>query len=448
MRKYTIRKGKPHVIGCNYTNGGAVLKRLSIWSALYLPHTGGVENFTRNAADALAKRGVAVQVVTSQLGGSPEHEIEPNGVEVWRLPARPLMSGRLPVPQKGAQYKRLMGEIERFAPEAVLVNTRFYPHSAEGLKFAQRIGAKAAVLDHGSAHLVLGSSVLDAGLAAYEHAVTARAKSFHPQFFGISQKSAEWLTHFGINPTGIIQNAIDAPAFRAKASDRDFRAEFGIAPDDLLIAFCGRLVPEKGPDKLLEALTLLDENVDVQEGGIAGIDDGGDAESAKASTVAGKAAAVVDLESFAGIKCIFAGDGPLREQLEAKAREQAGNGAPCAFFPGNLDPADLSALLQQANVFCLPTRSEGFCTSLLEASACGVPSAITDVGGARELIPDAGVGFIVPDSRPASIAATLRKAKGLGPAALADMGKRAQRHVEEVSSWEQTADAILAAFSI
>ena len=281
-----------------------MLERISIWSALYLPHTGGVENFTHNVAAALAKRGVSVQIVTSQLGGSPEHEVEPNGVEVWRLPARALMGGRLPVPQKNARYKQLMIEINRFAPEAVLVNTRFYPHSVEGLRFARRMGAKAAVLDHGSAHLVLGNAAVDAVLAAYEHAITAQAKSFHPKFFGISQKSFEWLGHFGITPTGIIQNAIDAPAFRAKASARDFRTEFDIAPDDLLVVFCGRLVPEKGPDKLLDALALLE---------------GEGATSSKGMAVDGSKDGI----GFADIKCVFAGDGPLREQLEAKAARLA-----------------------------------------------------------------------------------------------------------------------------
>lgn len=430
-----------------------MLERISIWSALYLPHTGGVENFTHNVAAVLVMRGVSVQVVTSQLGGLPEHEVEPNGVEVWRLPARALMGGRLPVPQKNSQYKRLMAEIEGFSPEAVLVNTRFYPHSVEGLRFAQRAGAKAAVLDHGSAHLVLGNAAADAVLAAYEHAITNRAKSLHPKFFGISQKSSKWLRHFGISPTGIIQNAIDAPAFRAKASARDFRTELGIAPDDLLVVFCGRLVPEKGPDKLLDALALLEGEDAASDGGAA---------HGKSAAVGGRGAlfdvahdngrlvAADDSRDadIAGVKCVFAGDGPLREQLEERAARLALRvGVRQAYFPGNLSPADLSALLQQANVFCLPTRSEGFCTSLLEASACGLPAIITDVGGARELVPSNDFGFIASSDQPSCIALVLREACELGFDALVDKGEQARKRVEAVSSWEQTADAVIAAFS-
>ncbi len=399
-------------MGDNCTNGGTLFNRLSIWSALYLPHTGGVENFTHNIAAALAKRGVRVQVVTSQLGGAPEHEADENGVEIWRLPARNLMGGRLPISQKNAHYKELLDAAAAFSPEAVLVNTRFYAHSVEGLRFAKRVGAKAAVLDHGSAHLVLGNAAADAVLAAYEHAITACVKAYHPEFYGISQKSADWLRHFGIKPTGIIQNAIDAPAFRALASDRDFRAELGVGAEDLLVTFCGRLVPEKGPDKLLDALgRLCGENDALQ------------------------------------IKCVFAGDGALRGALGAKAAALAEfAGQRSAFFPGNLKPADLSALLQQSNLFCLPTRSEGFCTSLLEASACGVPSLITDVGGARELIPDDTCGFILSSADAPAVAAGLREAASLGLPALAAMGACAREHVEAVSSWGHTADAVMAAF--
>ena len=165
--------------------GASLLKRISIWSALYLPHIGGVENFTAHVSSVLAKRGFQVQIVTSRIDDSPEHEITDEGVDVWRLPCRPLMNGRLPIPSRNARYRELMAKVEAFAPNAVLVNTRFYGHSLEALRFARKMNAKAAVLDHGSAHLVLGNPAADAVLAAYEHAITARAKSFNPDFYGI-----------------------------------------------------------------------------------------------------------------------------------------------------------------------------------------------------------------------------------------------------------------------
>ncbi len=53
-------------------------------------------------------------------------------------------------------------------------------------------------------------------------------------------------------------------------------------------------------------------------------------------------------------------------------------------------------LLKMSNVFCLLSRSEGFCNALLEAMACGVPSVVTRVGGNPEAIREGENGFMVP----------------------------------------------------
>ena len=73
--------------------------RYAIFSHLYFPHTGGVESFTRSLADALVRSGDDVLVVTMRVDDSPEHEIQPNGVEVIRLPCHVKMDGRLLLPE-------------------------------------------------------------------------------------------------------------------------------------------------------------------------------------------------------------------------------------------------------------------------------------------------------------------------------------------------------------
>ncbi|MBZ5523673.1 MAG: glycosyltransferase [Acidobacteriia bacterium] len=56
---------------------------------------------------------------------------------------------------------------------------------------------------------------------------------------------------------------------------------------------------------------------------------------------------------------------------------------------------DIFSLLRMSDVFCLPSRSEGFSNALLEAMACRLPSVATDVGGNREAVEDGQTGFIV-----------------------------------------------------
>src|SRR5438270_4002266 len=58
--------------------------------------------------------------------------------------------------------------------------------------------------------------------------------------------------------------------------------------------------------------------------------------------------------------------------------------------------ADPVPLLKMSSVFCMLSRSEGFCNALLEAMACGVPSVVSRVGGNPEAITDGESGFLIP----------------------------------------------------
>lgn len=322
-----------------------------IFSAQYPPHLGGVEGFTFNVARELVDKGSRVVVVTNDTEKLTSGFSLEKGVEVLRLPCFSLAHGRLPLPFRFKQRKALLKQIEDRDFDGVLVNTRFYPHSILGIKFANKHALRAVVLDHGSAFITFGNRYLDIAVRTYEKAITAYGKTFTPVYYGISRRSCDWLRTFDIAAQGVIPNAIDAPAFRELSSERDFRAELNIASDWLVISFVGRFVPEKG------VMTILD--------------------LIKSDYLKDKR-----------VTFVFAGDGPLIDEISASE-------CPACHMVGRLDKKDVSALLQQSDLFCLPSRSEGFATSLLEASACGCPSIVTDVGGARELIPDSAFGTIL-----------------------------------------------------
>jgi L-malate glycosyltransferase len=62
-------------------------------------------------------------------------------------------------------------------------------------------------------------------------------------------------------------------------------------------------------------------------------------------------------------------------------------------FVGEL--ANPFPLLRASNVFCLPSRSEGFSNALLEAMACGLPCVATRVGGNAEALEEGKSGYLV-----------------------------------------------------
>ena len=361
---------------------------------------GGVERFTDSLAAELAAEGHSVIVVTNNTHGLSDSEVLDNGVEVIRLPCKNLINGRYPVPIKNPRYRGLMADLESRQVDGVLVNTRFYLHSLIGVRFAESKGLRAVVLDHGSAYLTLGSKPLDLAIERYEDGITAWLKRRDVDFYGISKKSVEWLRHFGIRAKGVISNAIDAEAYRAQASGRQFRKELDVE-DGLLVSFVGRLIPEKGIDALLEIMGSLQDR---------------------------------------SVHLAVAGDGPLFDQVDTSP-------LPNVHALGRLNSSDTAALLMDSDLFCLPTRSEGFSTSLLEAAACGTASLVPDVGGAREIIPNDSFGFVSERVDVNKYAEIIRSVDD-GKFDLKAMGIKCRLHVEKLLSWSDVAACVVDACNL
>lgn len=355
---------------------------------------GGIENFTQNLARALGNRGHAVTVVTNDTNSIGAGWACEDGFDVLRLPCVPLVDGRLPLPKPSAVRRELLKELSAREFDGVLVNARFYPHSLLGMKIARARGLAPLVLDHGSAYLSFSNPLLDPCVRIYEHVMTALGKRYKPRYFGISHKSVEWLRTFGIETEGVISNSIDAAEFRECASRRDFRAELELDKDDFLVAFVGRLIPEKGISSIIEA-------------------------SRNCELVSRRAV-------FA-----LAGDGPLAD--EVKAAE-----GPNLRWVGRLGKNDVSALLQQSDALCLPSRSEGFSTTLLEAGACGCPAVVTDIGGARELIPDEHYGTIIQSREAAAVISALAFVVD-NRSVLLEQSQNCRRQVDGKFSWDKSA---------
>jgi glycosyltransferase involved in cell wall biosynthesis len=125
-----------------------------------------------------------------------------------------------------------------------------------------------------------------------------------------------------------------------------------------------RLVSQKGHEVLLQALTALPE-----------------------------------------VTALFAGDGPLRGELELRARQLGV--ADRTVFLGNVQ--DVPGLLARADLFVLTSVNEGLPLSILEAMAAGLAVVATRVGGTPEVVVDEGTGLLVAPGDPGSTAAAIRR---------------------------------------
>jgi glycosyltransferase involved in cell wall biosynthesis len=167
------------------------------------------------------------------------------------------------------------------------------------------------------------------------------------------------------------------------------RAALGVREHAFLVCGAGRLVREKGFDRLVEALALPP---------LRGRD----------------------------VELVLAGEGPERTALGRLAATRGLGGR--VHLLGQR--ADLPGVLRAADAFVLSSRSEGMANALMEAMALGLPCVATPVGGVDELIVPGESGLVVETGAPGAIAAALGRllddpglARRLGAAARERMAR-------------------------
>ena len=129
---------------------------------------------------------------------------------------------------------------------------------------------------------------------------------------------------------------------------------------------------------------------------------------------------------------LIVGDGTCRESLVALAG-QLGLSEKFSFL-GHRD--DVPTILAQADVFVLPSRSEAFPNSIIEAMASGLPVVASNVGGIPELVEDGRTGRLVPPGEPEPLADAVI---GLlaDPNRSADFGRAGRMKIEQNYSFDR-----------
>lgn len=119
------------------------------------------------------------------------------------------------------------------------------------------------------------------------------------------------------------------------------------------------------------------------------------------------------------LRLVLVGDGKHRPELEARAAALGLTDR--VVFRGQLTAgAAVRAELDVADIFCMPSRTEGMPRAMIEAMARGLPCIGSTMGGIPELLPDADM---VPPGDVAALANTIR-AVITDPARMARMSAR------------------------
>lgn len=103
-------------------------------------------------------------------------------------------------------------------------------------------------------------------------------------------------------------------------------------------------------------------------------------------------AAPAIVQRFPNARFTFLGTGPLKSDLEQRAKKL--NMSDHCIFPGTTN--DVSAYLERSDLYVTTSHHEGIPVATLEAMAYGVPIVSSDVTGNRDIVTDEATGLLYP----------------------------------------------------
>ena len=177
------------------------------------------------------------------------------------------------------------------------------------------------------------------------------------------------LARDGFRGLATVARGVDVRRFDPVHRSEVLRAQWGAAPDDLVVTCVGRLAPEKNLGTLVAAFDAI-------------------------------------RRGHPRARLVLVGDGPMRKELQARC--------PDAVFAGQRIGADLATHYASADLFLFPSVTETFGNVTTEAMASGLAVVAFDYAAAQRLIRHGENGALVPfDDSAAFVATAARTAADL-----------------------------------
>lgn len=192
----------------------------------------------------------------------------------------------------------------------------------------------------------------------------------------------------------VLPNGVDADRFAIRAVDRK---ALGIPDDAAVVLSVGNLVPLKGHDIVIRALTRL-----------------------------------------TGAQLVIVGSGPEKARLKALAK--ALHLQDRVTFVADVSQAVLIDYYNAADVLVLASSAEGLPNVVLESLACGTPVVASDVGGIPEVIGDSAVCRLVALRQSDDFAGAIAEVLAAG------YPRDVVRREIAGFSWDETVTGVLDAF--
>lgn len=319
--------------------------RIALFTGNYNYVRDGANQALNRLVDFLLRQGANVRVYAPQV---EKPAFEPTGdmvgVPSMPVPLRPEY--RLPL----ALTRSVRRDLTEFAPNVIHIGSPdIVSHRAVTWARRRNIPAIASI------HTRFETYLAYYHLEMLEPAVRAMLRRLYRRCDAIlapAESSAAVLRAQRMNKNIFIwARGVDREQFHPARRDMEWRRGLGIADDEMVIAFLGRIVMEKGLDVFTAAIDALEPR------GVP-------------------------------FRVLVIGDGPARNWFEARLPSSA-------VFVGHQEKADLARALASCDVFLNPSITETFGNVTLEAMACAVPVVAAVAPGATSLVRDGETGLLV-----------------------------------------------------
>jgi len=302
--------------------------------------SGGAEFTALNLSKYLFRRGSEVHVITRSERIVPYRETI-QGVFVHRVlfPSHPI-------------FLRFMNYICSF-----IETVRLRPHLIHGIGMFQ-YGVIACI----SSRLLRTPLIIQCMDDDVQFPNPLVIKLFWKMMLGSVQtiivkerKSANRLVDFGVDleKVVVLPNGVDASRFRLNR--RKCREYVDLRNHEKAILFVGRLEPIKNVESLLIAFARI-------------------------------------REQFQDLRLLLVGAGTEMSRLKRIAAQTRIDH--CTNFIGEVSPLDVPRYMVAADIFVLPSISEGSPNVILECLAAGLPILASEVGGVPDLVANGKEGFL------------------------------------------------------
>lgn len=384
--------------------------KIGILTTSYPAYNGHLQSpFIHNLAKTLASKGYDVKVVCPYYGKfSKKNEIMDN-VEIKRFQYFPLRlqkvtaGGGIPSSMKASYMAKL--NIPFFIVSFIykglkelkdcdIIHSQWVLSGIPGIFLKKFFGKKMIITTRGAEiNIAIDNLVLRKILQI----IFKNTDFITPN----NESHVEIIKQLGISETKIkaIPNGIDLESFKPR-NKREIRGKLNLPQDKKIVLFVGWLIERKGVGYLLEAASRI-KNRDVL--------------------------------------FLIIGNGILEDSLRMQAKSL---GLENIKFLGAKDSKDIPYWMSAADIFVLPSLSEGRPNVVAEAASSGLPVIATNVNGTPELI-DERMGFLIP---PKDSNAIYEKLKIL----LEDekLRKRLEKNsrkliISKIYSWEKCAENYL-----